>query len=127
MSNSIFGFSERALELSEMRAVQISNNITNSTTPNYKAKDIDFQQALTQAGEELNLTQTNSQHIAVNGGQNRPQMKYRMPTQESMDGNTVDPELERKNFMQNSIRYQVNLTFIQNKTDELMKAIKGEI
>jgi flagellar basal-body rod protein FlgB len=44
----------------------------------------------------------------------------------SLDGNTVDDEIERKNFMENSLRYQMNLTFISNKSSELLKAIKGE-
>jgi flagellar basal-body rod protein FlgB len=43
----------------------------------------------------------------------------------SLDGNTVDGEIERKNFIENALRYQVNLTFIQNKSDELTKAMGG--
>ena len=50
---------------------------------------------------------------------------YRVPMQTSMDGNTVDENIERKNFIENSLRYQVSLTFIQNESAELMKAIKG--
>lgn len=119
MSDSIFGISEPALQLCEDRAVMLTNNIVNSTTPHYKARDIDFQKLLKNANDN---TAMGGQDNSINS---QPAM-YRVPMQKSMDGNTVDEEIERKNFLENALRYQVNLTFIQNKSDQLMKAIKGE-
>lgn len=127
MDTSLFGISEKALQLSEDRASLLSDNIVNSTTPNYKAKDIDFHKLLresSQAGESLD-TDNAGQISSPNDIGGAPIM-YRVPTQKSLDGNTVDEEAERKNFIENALHYQVNLTFIQNKSDELMNAIKGE-
>lgn len=128
-SSSVFGISGQALELAEERASILSNNIVNSSTPHYKAKDIDFHKILQQSNHDANTTAletTHSNHIAIatnlNGG---PEEQYRVPMQKSLDGNTVDEEMERKNFIENALNYQVNLTFIQNKTDQLMQAIKG--
>jgi flagellar basal-body rod protein FlgB len=125
--DAIFGLSEKALAVSEERATLLSSNLVNSATPNYKAKDIDFDKIMKNINEASTLHKTNSKHIATAAGEiNGAQVQYRIPMQISMDGNTVDPEIERKNFLENSMKYQVSLTFIQNRTDEIMKAIKGE-
>ncbi len=126
--DKLFGVAENALKLTEDRASLITTNLVNSSTPRFKAKDIDFYDVLKKmGGSDTGLDSTNSHHLTgMNGNISQSEIKYRIPMQTSMDGNTVDPEIERKNFMQNSIRYQVSLTFIQNKTDELIKAIKGD-
>lgn len=126
MSDSIFGLSEKALQLTESRSVMLTNNLINSSTPHYKAKDIDFHKALQDANQTYSLDKTNPNHIKADNQLSGQQILYRVPMQMSLDGNTVDDEIERKNFMENAMRYQVNLTFIQNKSDEIMKAIKGE-
>lgn len=126
MSDSIFGLSEKALQLVEGRSVLLTNNLVNSSTPHYKARDFDFHKALENAGDTYQLNNTNKNHIQVANEVGGAQVRYRVPMQMSLDGNTVDDEIERKNFMENALRYQVNLTFIQNKSDELMKAIKGD-
>lgn len=127
MDMKIFGASERALQLCEDRAVTLSSNVTNAATPKYKARDFDFYQAMQSANiNQYKLTQTNAQHIEPNNEVDGAKLKYRVPMQSSLDGNTVDPEIERKNFIENALRYQVNLTFIKNDSDQLIKSIRGE-
>ena len=127
--DKIFGASEKALQLCEDRAVLLSNNVVNSATPNYKARDIDFQKLVHQEidNQSSTLAMTNPLHLQGSqdtvGGE--PVM-YRVPMQKSADGNTVDEEIERKDFISNALKYKVSLTFIQTKTDQLSKAIKGE-
>lgn len=128
MDNNIFGLSEKALQLCEDRSTLLTSNIVNSSTPHYKARDIDFHKALQDANQNAStLLTTNQNHISstnqLSGGE---PIMYRIPHQMSLDGNTVDDELERKNFIENALRYQVNLTFIQSKTEQIMKALKGE-
>lgn len=126
MADSIFGISEQAMKVCEDRAVTLTNNLVNASTPHYKARDIDFHKALEDANQATSLLETNSMHLEADGRVGGEKLLYRVPMQMSMDGNTVDDEMERKNFIENALRYQVNLTFVQNKTDELMKAIKGD-
>jgi flagellar basal-body rod protein FlgB len=124
--DKIFGISEQAIKLTEDRSVMLTNNLVNSSTPHYKAKDIDFHKVLQAAGGgATTMSLTNAGHMAPEQ-MDGARVQYRVPMQTSLDGNTVDEELERKNFLENSLNYQVNLTFIQNKTHELLKAIKGE-
>jgi flagellar basal-body rod protein FlgB len=127
MSNDIFGLAGSALKLSEDRAVLLTSNLVNASTPHFKAKDMDFNKALKEAGSGSDiLSKTNTAHIATRNEVGGTQALYRVPNQTSLDGNTVDDEIERKNFIENALHYQVNLTFVQNKASELMKAIKGE-
>lgn len=127
MGNDIFGVSEKALQLCESRAVMLTNNIVNSSTPNYKARDIDFHKILKDVNQTGSLVATDPHHLKTgSSGINGANTMYRVPMQISMDGNTVDENIERKSFIENSLRYEVNLTFIQNKTDQLMKAMKGD-
>ena len=127
MDTNFFGLTEKALKLCEDRGVLLASNIVNSSTPNYKARDFDFQKAMQSAHDNATtLKTTSAQHIANSANSAGAKTMYRIPMQESMDGNTVDDEIERKNFIANSLRYQVNLTFLHNASSEMQKAIKGE-
>ena len=52
-------------------------------------------------------------------------LKYRVPMAPSLDGNTVDEQLEQSAFVENSVRYQATLTFLNNALRGLMTAITG--
>ena len=54
------------------------------------------------------------------------EMLYRVPHQDSMDGNTVDPHIEQANFMNNALRYQASLRFLDGKIKGLKSAIRGD-
>jgi flagellar basal-body rod protein FlgB len=73
---------------------------------------------------------SNAQHIALtqntasSGGD--AQTLYRVPLAPSLDGNTVDAQVEQANFAQNAIRYQATLQFLNGKFRSLMTAITGQ-
>jgi flagellar basal-body rod protein FlgB len=46
--------------------------------------------------------------------------------QDSLDGNTVDEQVEQAQFMQNAVQYQASLEFLGSRFKGLTKAIKGE-
>jgi flagellar basal-body rod protein FlgB len=46
--------------------------------------------------------------------------------QDSLDGNTVDEQIEQAQFMQNAVQYQASLSFLSGKFKSLLTAIKGE-
>ena len=125
--DKLFGIAEKSMQLTEDRASLITTNLVNGSTPGYKAKDIDFYDVLKNVDQSgAALTTSNPNHINLGQDSTMNNIKYRIPMQTSMDGNTVDPEIERKNYLENSLRYQVSLTFIKGKTSELSKAIKGD-
>lgn len=134
--DSYLGVHPQALKLSAKRTEVLAANMANADTPNYKARDVDFKSALaaSAAGSgKLQMTATGAaraQHIALTqtGGNDAQtaQTMYRVPLAPSLDGNTVDAQVEQANFAQNAIRYQASLQFLNGKFRALMTAITGQ-
>ena len=53
------------------------------------------------------------------------QLLYRTAVQGSVDGNTVDMDVERNQFADNAIHYEANLTFISDQIRQMRTAIQG--
>ena len=114
-SDPLFGISGNALQLRSQRMALLASNIANAATPNYKARDFDFQKALASA-------QTgNSADDAANKA-----VGYRMPLETSLDGNTVELSTEQTLFAENAVQYRTTLAFLQGRIGTVMSAIKGE-
>lgn len=124
------GIHQQALEVSARRLELLASNIANADTPNYKARDIDFRAALSQAASEqgaVPLAATQPGHIhATTGAGAMAEVRYRVPNHASLDGNTVDSQMEHAAFAENAVRYQASLDFINSRISGLRKALKGE-
>lgn len=117
---------EQALRARALRNEVLSSNIANADTPNYKARDIDFGTALREAGGRLTLNRTSAMHRDVGGAVNtEPAVKYRIPTQPTLDGNTVETDVEQAAFAENALMYRASLQFINGQIRTLRYAIKG--
>ena len=125
--DNVFGLHERGLLLRAKRAEIISSNIANADTPGYKAKGMDFQQAMQQAAkiQQTGIARTNEKHLNTNIS-NSADTKYRVSNQpDTGDGNTVDVQMERNLYLQNSLEYQAGIQFLNGKIKGLRKAITG--
>jgi len=125
----LFGIHDQALTLRSQRSSVLAANMANADTPNYKAKDIDFQSVLGQAQNSSgsSMTKTHSRHIDVNNAtSSQADIKYRNPLQASLDGNTVDTHLEQTRFADNNVHYQATLHFLNSKIGGVIRAFKGE-
>lgn len=125
------GVHESALNLRSQRTELLANNLANADTPNFKARDIDFREALQQASSSTgvgNLRRTNERHLDGGSGAGlaSASLYYRVPSQPALDGNTVDVDLERSAFAENAVRYQASLQFVDRRLRSLISAIKGE-
>ncbi len=105
---------EKALGLRAYRQQLLASNIANADTPNYKAVDVDVEAVLREvkAGREsLTLTATDPNHLPAHtpSEQPRSQIKYRVPSQPSLDGNTVDMQVEQAKFTENALKYQFSI------------------
>ncbi len=129
--DKLLGFTETALTLRARRMALIASNLANADTPNYKARDIDFRAVL---GSELKnstsgkLVRTDPRHLssAPGGSGVDAPVLYRIPLQPSLDGNTVDTQLEQAQFSENAVRYQATLRFISGRFKGMMLALKGQ-
>jgi flagellar basal-body rod protein FlgB len=128
MFENIFGIHESALMLHGQRLGVLATNLANADTPNYKARDIDFSEVLSNTGDApLSMTVTKAAHISMNDpSAPAGELKYRNPYQASLDGNTVEMPVEQAAFSENNVRYQASLNFINLRIAELTLAINGQ-
>ncbi|MBF7144599.1 MULTISPECIES: flagellar basal body rod protein FlgB [Pseudomonas] len=126
------GIHEQALNFRAQRAEVLANNLANADTPNYKARDVDFSSVLAAQADKVQhgsfgLERTNSMHIDAQGLSDEDgTMQYRVPTQPSLDQNTVDAQIEQANYAKNAVDFQASFTLLNNKFRGLVTAIKGE-
>jgi flagellar basal-body rod protein FlgB len=128
--DTYLGVHADALKLQSRRMEVIANNLANSDTPGYKARDIDFRAAMANASgtdASVKLATTNPGHLGTDptteAGAN---LKYRVPLAPALDGNTVDAQQEQAAFADNTVRYQATLTFLSSRFKSLMTAITGQ-
>lgn len=129
-----FKFYQSAVSLRQQRQEVLSANIANADTPNYKARDFDFgtalKQAVGQGSMQLPNTQmavTSARHFQgtahraspVEGG-----LMYRQPLQPTLDGNTVDMDIERVQFADNTMKYQADLAIISQRLNGIKSALQ---
>ncbi|VAW54165.1 Flagellar basal-body rod protein FlgB [hydrothermal vent metagenome] len=126
--DSALGIHQQALAVRTQRTELLASNIANVDTPGYKARDIDFKTALMNTNYQSvdSVSTTNTKHIQNEIGNGGVDVLYRIPNQSSLDGNTVDGQLEKSAFSENAIRYQVSLTFLEGKFKGMLAALKGE-
>ena len=128
--DNALSFQEQALGLRAYRQQVLAGNIANADTPNYKAQDFDFSTALKQAvagraGGDLPLATSASGHLSGLSARTPTRLMYRVPTQSSADGNTVEMDNERAQFSENAIQYEAGLTFVTQQLKMLMSAVQG--
>lgn len=124
------GVHEHALAVRSQRMELLASNLANADTPGYKARDVNFQAAMAQAESSLQpsgMARTNQQHLlgAPALGMDNV-VQYRIPTQPSLDGNTVDSQAEKTTFARNAMDYQASLTLLNGSIRNLMTAIRGD-
>jgi flagellar basal-body rod protein FlgB len=120
------GIHAKALPIRGERARLLASNLANADTPGYLATDINFQETLRNELDGKSILQTtNAAHFSTPGGQG-PEVLYRNPYQPSIDGNTVDTQIEQAAFAENALGYEASLRFLDSRISGLIQAIKGE-
>ena len=120
---SIFGIHESALLFRARRMDVLAANLANADTPHFKARDVEFDRVLEAA--DTSLRRTHAQHLAPGGSASSAALQYRVAHQPSLDGNTVEADLELARFAENAVAYQASLLFLNGKISTLRAAISG--
>jgi flagellar basal-body rod protein FlgB len=133
-------FQAKALLLRSERQRMIAGNIANADTPGYVAREMNFSAALRSAvargpsapGEStsvaggLPMAATAPGHLRSGPAQGlNPALRYALPAQANLDGNTVDMDRERAAFVDNSVKMEASLRFISGSVRTLLDAIRG--
>jgi flagellar basal-body rod protein FlgB len=126
----IFGVHETALLFRARRMDVLSANLANADTPNFKARDMeftgrDFDAALRDAAAASTVRRTHARHLSAAGASADQAPLFRNPHQPSLDGNTVETDLELARFAENSVAYQASLLFLNGRIASLRAAITG--
>lgn len=127
-------FQSEALLLRAERQRAIASNIANADTPGYVARDFNFREALMAASSGPQaMTQastTAAGHIPLqaqmSGEALKAKLGYAVNSQPSLDNNTVDLDRERANFVDNAVRYEATLRFINGQSKTMLSAIQGQ-
>lgn len=129
--DSALRFHQEALNLRAQRQEVLSANIANADTPSFKARDFDFSSKLTEAVERgrqsssVSMSTTSTRHLAGEArATGEAGLLYRTPAQSSIDGNTVEMDVERVNFADNAMRYEANLTVLGAQIKTLLSAVQ---
>jgi len=123
------GLHPDALNVRSKRSEILANNLANSDTPGYKARDLDFKGILKgeyENRQRMELNRTSQRHIPAAAIIMDQSLKFRTPHQPSIDGNTVETNIEQAEFAKNSMDFQSSFTFLNSKFSGLMKAMKSQ-
>jgi flagellar basal-body rod protein FlgB len=123
--NDTLDFHSQALVLRAERQRLIAGNIANADTPGYKARDFDFAAALRNASSAAGLGEGIAGNVMTPGGQPAPTLRYALPSQTNLDSNTVDMDRERGAFVDNAVKYEATLRFINNSVRTTLDAMKS--
>lgn len=118
---------ENALDGTWLRNKAIDENIANADTPNYKRKDVMFEDYLR---EELNtsnskLNTTNEKHLSGIGSlyDNRLRITEDKKLSYRFDGNNVNSDVENANLAKNYIMYDALTNQLINEYEKIKNAI----
>ena len=113
-----------ALNLRAKRNEILASNIVNAATPNFKARDIDFNKALQARMDIGPVNVSNERHFKFFTGTGDEAAQFRQSINPSLDGNTVELHVEQMQFSENVMRYQTSLEFLNRKFSGFVSAIK---
>ena len=119
-------FHSQALMLRAERQRLIAGNIANADTPGYQARDFDFAAALRAGHRRRPAGDGIAAGVMPRGRPRRPPaLRYAVPSQTSLDSNTVDMDRERGTFADNAVKYESTLRFINGSVRTMLDAMKS--
>ena len=125
--DKLVGFHQSALTIRNDKMEVIAGNLANANTPGYKARGIDFQKAMARANNSSgqSMTRTHENHLSGSMA-STTEIGFRIPSQpDTGDGNTVEVQRERNEFLDTGMRYQASVEFLNGKIKGMKKAISG--
>ena len=132
-----FGVHQHTMRIRNNRAEVLAGNLANADTPGFKARDLDFNEALVQAAHQQTvdnnppMAKTSNGHMDISDLEalKDPELllKYRQPFQpDTGNGNTVEVNSERMNYLSNTIEYQATMQFLNGRISKLRTALRGQ-
>mgnify|MGYP003611556892 FL=1 len=118
-------FWEKSLSIYAKKLELIASNIANADTTHYKARDVDFKAALSQAMRQPEAQSKGDQNFRSVLPNDPFPILYRVPSQASADNNTVDMDVERAAFAETAIRYELAVQKVAHEYKEMSELFKS--
>jgi flagellar basal-body rod protein FlgB len=122
----VLGAFPTAAVVQARRLEVIAGNIANATTPNYRARDVDFRKVMAETGEQPRLSVTHLKHIETPERLTKDALLFRIPLAPSRDGNTVETHVEEAAYGDAAGRYLAALRFAEGALSGMRKAYRGD-
>jgi len=126
--SSAFAGHDKFLQFRSDRSAVLANNIANADTPNFKSRDITFDAMLRESVRtSMKMRSTSDRHFenTMVSSRESDDLSYRIASQPSLDGNTVDMQREQAEFAQNSLQFDSSFMFLNRKVNSMKKALTG--
>ena len=120
-----FGIHEQAAAIRNRRLELLAANIANADTPHFKARDLDFKKILS-AESAAPMAATSARHYETGELENPGGIVFRVPYNSSVDGNTVEMNVEQAKYGEAAADFQATLSFLERRISGIRKALKGE-
>lgn len=122
-----FNTLERSLNYATTKNNLISENISNKDTPNYKAKEVTFNNLLSnELSKQIEAKRTHADHRPFGNNSDGPfQIKTKNNTTYNHNGNNVDVDKEMAELAKNQIYYQGLVDRMNGKFNKIQTVIRG--
>jgi len=113
---------EKSLDAAWLRNDIISQNIANGDTPNYKRKEVKFEEFL---NSELKYSRISNGKSRLEGSGDIKVVEDNSNYSYRLDGNNVDIEREMANLAVNTLRYNTLIQRISGQFNKIRTVIRG--
>ena len=128
--DNYFALDSSTLQAKNKRLELISENIANTSTPGFKARDLDFGSFIEDAQDlqSRRYTTTHPNHIELGDADltYEKSITFHQPLTNSIDGNTVEIGVEQAKFGKAVADYEAAMGFLENRISGIRKALRGE-
>lgn len=125
--STALGVHEKALRVRGERMELLARNIANGDTPHFKSRELDFKAVMTEVLPGETMASTHATHFAfADESGDDDGLRYRVPFNVSMDGNTVEMSVEQAKYGKAAGDYQATLSFLENRVGSIRKALRGD-
>lgn len=126
LSNAL-GVHEKALRVRNDRMEVLARNIANADTPHFKSRELDFKSVMQKVQPGETMASTHANHFAVDDPvADDDGMRFRVPFNASVDGNTVEISVEQAKYGKAAADYQATLSFLESRVGSIRKALRGD-
>ena len=128
--DNYFALDSSTLQAKNKRLELISENIANTSTPGFQARDLDFREFIENAQNLISerSTTTHPDHIDLGNDDFKfeKSITFHQPLTRSIDGNTVEIGVEQAKFGKAVADYEAAMGFLENRIAGIRKALRGE-